>query len=120
MCVVSCAVVVCVCGVPGLSVAKSFDQKDFTKFATDPSLSASDLILNANQGVSVHPAGYIQSTSFSQKVLLVNTPPAQHGQVTTSLFFTPVSLNPVMKKTTVDCVRVRCVSCGNATTGQEG
>jgi hypothetical protein len=63
-----------------LSVAKSFDQKDFTKFATDPSLSASDLILNANQGVSVHPAGYIQSTSFSQKVLLVNTPPAQHGQ----------------------------------------
>lgn len=63
-----------------LSVVKSFDQKDFTKFATDPNLSASDLILNANQGVSVHPAGYIQSTSFSQKVLLVNTPPAQHGQ----------------------------------------
>jgi hypothetical protein len=78
--VVFCAVVV-VCGVPGLSVVKSFDQKDFTKFATDPNLSASDLILNANQGVSVHPAGYIQSTSFSQKVLLVNTPPAQHGQV---------------------------------------
>jgi hypothetical protein len=63
-----------------LTVAKSFDQKDFTKFATDPNLSSNDLILNANQGVSVHPAGYIQSTTFSQKVLLVNTPSSAQGQ----------------------------------------
>jgi hypothetical protein len=65
----------------GLTVSKSFDQKDFTKFATDPNLSSNDLILNANQGVSVHPAGYIQSTTFSQKVLLVNTPSSAQGQV---------------------------------------
>jgi len=59
-----------------LNIAKSFDQKDFSKFATDPNLQASDLILNVNQGVSVNPQGYIQSTSFKQKVLLVQTPPS--------------------------------------------
>jgi hypothetical protein len=59
-----------------LNIVKSFDQKDITKFATDPNLRASDLILNVNQGVSVNLQGYIQSTTFNQKVLLVQTPPS--------------------------------------------